>query len=220
MPEILGTLKPPRLASAPGSPALGQLYYDTGTNILMWWNGTAWVAAQASAPAPATTLPGSPTNNQPAVLVDNTTTPTYAWQLQWSSTASKWVFTGGSAFTATAATGGTLTNSGSTWTDLPTPFSMTVPRAGVYECEFGLRLGGGQAIQIAPKFGANATNANDAVYLDQATGVTVSLMRRSVSPALSASDVIKLQFNSASGGNPAGWTPVNIWMKLTPVYVT
>jgi len=45
MPEILGTLKPPRLASAPGSPALGQLYYNTGTNLLMWWNGTAWVSA-------------------------------------------------------------------------------------------------------------------------------------------------------------------------------
>jgi hypothetical protein len=47
MPEIVGTLKPPRLASAPSSPSLGQLYYDTAINDLLWWNGTAWVSAPA-----------------------------------------------------------------------------------------------------------------------------------------------------------------------------
>jgi hypothetical protein len=97
---------------------------------------------------------------------------------------------------------------------------MTVPRAGVYVCEFGMRLGGGQNIQVAPKFGANITNGNDGVYLDQATGVTTSVMKRSVSPALSTSDVIKLQYNSASAGNPSGWSASNIWMALTPVYLT
>lgn len=43
MPEIVGTLKPPRLASSPGSPALGQIFYDTVTNQLKVWNGTVWV---------------------------------------------------------------------------------------------------------------------------------------------------------------------------------
>jgi len=56
MPDLPGTLKPPRLSSAPASPALGQLYYDTGTNILYWWNGTSWVSsAGAGAPPDATT---------------------------------------------------------------------------------------------------------------------------------------------------------------------
>ena len=45
MPEILGRLRPPRLASTPATPAVGEEYYDTGTNMLFWWNGTAWVAA-------------------------------------------------------------------------------------------------------------------------------------------------------------------------------
>jgi hypothetical protein len=53
MPEFPGTLKPPRLASAPSSPALGQLYYNTGSNQLLYWNGTAWIApGAAGAPGP------------------------------------------------------------------------------------------------------------------------------------------------------------------------
>lgn len=47
MPEFLGTLKPPRLASAPSSPAFGQMYYDTVSNQLKWWNGTAWQVGSA-----------------------------------------------------------------------------------------------------------------------------------------------------------------------------
>jgi hypothetical protein len=47
MPEFPGTLKPPRLATAPSSPALGQMYYDTPSNILYWWNGTVWQPSTA-----------------------------------------------------------------------------------------------------------------------------------------------------------------------------
>lgn len=45
MPEIVGRLRTPRLANAPTSPALGEVYYDTGTNTLYWWNGTSWISA-------------------------------------------------------------------------------------------------------------------------------------------------------------------------------
>lgn len=47
MPDFLGRLRTPRLAAAPSSPVVGELYYDTGTNTLYWWNGTAWVPAQS-----------------------------------------------------------------------------------------------------------------------------------------------------------------------------
>jgi hypothetical protein len=45
MPDTIGRLHPPRLAGAPASPANGEMYYDTGANILYWWNGSTWVSA-------------------------------------------------------------------------------------------------------------------------------------------------------------------------------
>jgi hypothetical protein len=65
MPEILGRLRPPRLSGAPASPAFGELYYDTGSNILFWWNGTVWVSAQGQ-PAAA--------NSYTTTIGDGTTT--------------------------------------------------------------------------------------------------------------------------------------------------
>lgn len=43
MPEVVGTLKLPRLATAPGSPAAGQMYHDTATGYVYYWNGTVWL---------------------------------------------------------------------------------------------------------------------------------------------------------------------------------
>lgn len=48
MPEILGRLRPPRLAAAPSAPALGEEYYNTGTNTSYYWNGTAWVTGSGT----------------------------------------------------------------------------------------------------------------------------------------------------------------------------
>jgi hypothetical protein len=45
MPEVVGRLRTPRLASAPSSPAVGEVYYDTALSVLYWWNGTSWISA-------------------------------------------------------------------------------------------------------------------------------------------------------------------------------
>jgi hypothetical protein len=52
MPEITGRLRTPRLAGAPASPVVGELYYDTTTNILYYWNGTTWASASQGAQGP------------------------------------------------------------------------------------------------------------------------------------------------------------------------
>lgn len=52
--EILGRLRTPRLAAAPASPAVGEMYYDTALNTLFWWNGTTWQAAGGAAGIPST----------------------------------------------------------------------------------------------------------------------------------------------------------------------
>lgn len=46
MPDVTGTLRPPRLAAAPSSPVAGQIYFNTADNALYWWTGTAWVSAR------------------------------------------------------------------------------------------------------------------------------------------------------------------------------
>src|SRR5215831_9240376 len=44
-----------QLGAAPASPVTGQLYYDTGSNTLFYYNGSTWVSASGGTPPDATT---------------------------------------------------------------------------------------------------------------------------------------------------------------------
>ena len=51
MPEFPGRLRTPRLPAPPSAPAVGEMYYNTATNKLFWWNGTTWIDATGGAGA-------------------------------------------------------------------------------------------------------------------------------------------------------------------------
>lgn len=59
------------LASAPGSPALGQRYYNTTNNVEYYWNGTAWVPTDAVA---ASNIPNSALATNPLARANHTGT--------------------------------------------------------------------------------------------------------------------------------------------------
>ena len=60
MPEVVGRLRTPRLSAAPASPVVGEMYYDTGTNVLYYWNGTTWLPARGGPLAVQTTRGANP----------------------------------------------------------------------------------------------------------------------------------------------------------------
>jgi hypothetical protein len=102
----------------------------TGPSLSSGWQ------AFAGAPGPSTTLPGSPGNAQQAILVDSVSAPTYAWHLQYSTPAAKWVFIGGFPMYAEVQTveACTVTAYGALATAGP---SVTLPVAGTYDVEIG-----------------------------------------------------------------------------------
>ena len=78
MPDITGTLRPPRLGSPPSSPALGQIYYDNSTTpgVLYWWDGTTWKSASGGSAAPEVSVgPNAPTRNQEVIWIDTDESP-------------------------------------------------------------------------------------------------------------------------------------------------
>lgn len=90
------------------------------------YNGTSWAPASAGAGAPVTSLPGSPSDGQQALLVDSLTAPTYQWLMQYESGITpgshKWM-----------GIGGTFRQGES---------SVTLPNAGDYEIVWGVRIDG------------------------------------------------------------------------------
>jgi hypothetical protein len=103
---------------------LGFLLYgkSTGPSLSTGWKPFAALTA----PEPGTTLPSSPSDGQQAILVDSTSAPTYVWVFQYSATASKWLFIGGTP--ALTNTSGTVAYTGS-WQEAA---YFAVPRAGTY----------------------------------------------------------------------------------------
>ncbi|HXY16846.1 MAG TPA: hypothetical protein VEH79_01600 [Gaiellaceae bacterium] len=189
----------------------GNALYAKSTGVTI---STGWQPfAGAIVLTPATNLPGSPTDGQQAILVDSTSAPTYAWLLQWSVAASKWLFIGGSPATSHVVT--SESTSSTSYVDLTTVQSITVARAGTYIIEGGFDAptasGGGENF-AGVKVGASA--AVQLCHIDLQTQCSVAGF---ITASANASDAIKMQFsvNSGSAGSFE-----NRWMKITPVTLT
>lgn len=64
MTKFLGTLRPPALSSSPTSPSVGEIYFNTVSHTLFFWDGTVWVDTEGgdlnftySQGSPSTTWP-------------------------------------------------------------------------------------------------------------------------------------------------------------------
>jgi hypothetical protein len=61
------------LGGAPATPTKGQIYFNSTDNVLYWYNGTGWVAAQGGAGAvPATTVTTQAVGDAPVVGIATT----------------------------------------------------------------------------------------------------------------------------------------------------
>lgn len=185
-------------------------------------NGSTVSWGNAGGGDPATTLPGSPVDKQQAILVDSTTAPTYIWAFQYESgisDANKWMFVGGAAVVVEVLTNEDV--SGTSYADISTVGpQVTVPRAGVYDIEFGAHLNWDTSVvghpSVAPKLGSASTSDNDRVYGSFSGQIPLVAMSRTLRKSLSASDVVKLQYKS---NNAASWQVEKRWLKITPVRV-
>jgi hypothetical protein len=188
------------------------------------WNGSIWApATPSSAPAYGTTLPGSPTDGQEAILVDSITLPTYQWRFRWnagSSNADKWEFVGGSAVVVEVATSETTTSA--TYAALATAGpSFTLPRAGVYVIEQGFRVSSLAAnMGVFMSYDIGGTGAADA---DSAQGTALgspgegTISRTRLKTGLTAVALVS-KYRNNSGGSAAGFA--DRWMRVTPVRVS
>lgn len=183
----------------------------------------SWAAVAAGPSAPATTLPGFPTDGQQAILTDSTTVPTYEWLMQWSAAASKWIFIGGSSWLKNYASGGVINTLGvqpvATWyTDSGTVY--TIPRTGTYHVRWAAdinRNGGGNgaaqsAVYKNTALVSNTSNAKiENLYNNNDT------MPGEWAITANAGDTVGVVVSGAAVGT---WVLTWKTVEITPVTVT
>jgi hypothetical protein len=197
--------------------AVSKLAAGTNTHVLTTTGGVPVWAAPASTyspPTPATTLPGSPTDGQQAILTDSTTAPSYHWLFQYESTISdayKWMFIGGSPARATAGTQGQAGNPGSPQ-DLNggTP-AFTTPVAGYWDISYGARVDVSDA--NASLTLVNNGSGVEELFTAAPNGIIAGAYRALIGSGL----VVKHMYNNTASGS-ATWA--YRWINATPVRVS
>lgn len=207
-----GKITPSSALSATGTPSAST--YLRGDN--------SWASISSGPGAPVTTLPASPTDGQQSVLVDSTSSPTYAWLMQYSATASKWIFIGGTPLISETSTAGTAAST-TYVTPTTASVSVTAPRTGTYIIEFGYEIQGLTSADCyqwwaAPKLGSLATSDTDSQMVEAVVSGSHALSaNRMMKRSLNASDVVVLQHKGVAANSKTIGTQ---YVSITPVTVT
>lgn len=190
--------------------------------------GIASTGGGASATV-ATSLPATPADGDQVALTDNVNTPTWVWLMQWNAAAGKWFCLGGTpaqVFVAAAE----FRNSAA-YGDTATVHQFIVPRAGVFDIEWGgyaIGLDVTSSFNLFASVAMGVTAASDTWGVECGGNVGPATGRigqmpyegRTVSPALALLDAIKVQSRQPSGASAAsaGWQ--TRWLFVLPVYLT
>lgn len=192
-----------------------------------------------------TTLPGSPSNGQEAILVDSTTNPSYQWRFRYNSGASgtyKWEFCGGFPHLSYVATTGNIVGSSYEDLDIGTGPDFTAPLAGEYSIQVGCNLfwyvpvaGVGEAappifkgVHLAMSYTVGGLSPQDddaataeAVYAISNGGAVVSSPRVKT---VASSGLVRAKYRvtpTTSFSNPNSYRRANRrWMLVTPKRVS
>lgn len=169
-----------------------------------------------------TTLPGSPTDGQEAVLVDSVTNPTYQWRFRYNAgslNTDKWEFVGGSpAYAKVAASESTASTAYVALTTVGPSF--TIPRGGVYRVEVGSKHGPYNSNESLHSYDIGATGAvdGDAAVHNESSGSNSSSMPVSVEEkSLTASTALVSKYRAL---NATSVSFSERWIRVTPVRVS
>ena len=154
----------------------------------------------------ATTLPGSPSDGDLAILVDSTSNPTYKWLFRYNAAEAtyKWECIGGNPLVVTTAASSTRTNAAyGDLADAATP-TFTIPNAGDWQIGIAVNMivdasegfcspmmGGTEAI--------DADSVSVSGYQASTPDPQASVARTIVKTAVAASTAVKLRYKSSSG---------------------
>jgi hypothetical protein len=191
--------------------AVSKLAAGSNTNVLTTTAGVpVWAAPAAGIPTPATTLPGSPTAGQLAILVDSTSAPTWSWLLIYNGTTTKWHYLGGTPGFHEIATA--ESTSSTTYVALATAGPLfALPVAGDYDVEIGSKFIVNNTINMSYDIGGTGAVDADRLTANNNTGQHSRVRRKTGLTAVTLTAKYKVDTGTH--------TAENRWMRVTPVKI-
>jgi hypothetical protein len=202
--RFTGRLVTPNVTPAPSSPTVGEMYYDTGTSTLYWWDGSVWVSTRGSGIPLVSTLPASPTLGDVNHYRVGSGASAIVWSFRYTNNdvTYPWEFIGGppliSLQTQAESTSVAPHNVYANLAD--GAVGVTVPLAGVYDADFHAYLIAATAnsAYISIKYGAAEAVDLDGI-LATSSNIYTDLRHRLAIPVTAAATAVTLRFKAIAG---------------------